>query len=210
MVVVRAEMWPRGDHLHKRVLALGTLACLGAARYDAPGMGVRKGERAYRVRLFKDTSFGGPDGSAPEQIHLPRSRDIWREGLVRGHLPGRRGGWDLLGGALNALLGNRLADYVVARDLPMAILATTAFSEDDVRSSGPFASMASLEALARIAEGMRQAGLPERFVLCAHAVASGSEGVADMLHLWDEAPSERDAIVVEIQKALDDRRLSWT
>ena len=56
-----------------------------------------------------DTSFGGPDGSKP----LPASeRALWKQGTVRGHMPGPRGAWDLVGGALKVLIGPRLTEYV--------------------------------------------------------------------------------------------------
>lgn len=115
MVVARIEMWPGGDHKRKFTLAIGTWACLGVAQRDDPAQGVRKGERAYRVRLFKDTSFNGPDGSDPDAIVCPRARDVWKEHLVRGHMPGPRGVWDLLGGALDVLLGGRLRGYTADR-----------------------------------------------------------------------------------------------
>lgn len=59
-----------------------------------------------------------------------------------------------------------------------------------------------------IAVRMLVAGLPETFVLRVVALARESEGVEDMLHLWDEAESERDTILAELQAALDDREPS--
>jgi len=106
MVVVKLCMWPGGRRADERVLSVATLTCLGEARADAPEQGIRKGERMYRIRVFKDVAFNGPDGST-DLAEAP----VWREGIVRGHVPGRRGGWDLLGGALRLLLGDRLDDY---------------------------------------------------------------------------------------------------
>lgn len=109
MVVVKVCMWPQGDRTKERVLSVAAIDLLGQANEDRPEIGVRKGERRYRVRLFKDTSFHGPDGSKD----LPVSeRALWKHGTVRGHMPGPRGAWDLVGGALRVLLGSRLDDYV--------------------------------------------------------------------------------------------------
>jgi hypothetical protein len=113
MIVIKVCMWPQGDPSKERILSIGTLALVGVAKHDAPVAQVLKGERAYQVRLFKDTLFGGPDGSDPNRIRpAPLSRDVWRAGGVRGHMAGPRGAWDLLGGALGTLLGPRLAPYV--------------------------------------------------------------------------------------------------
>ena len=108
MVVVKIYMWPGGDQSRERLLSQASIACIGEASQDQGD--VRRGERAYRVRLFKDTSFRGPrDGE--DLARLPRSK-VWREGTVRGHRPGQRGAWDLVGGALQVLLGRRLRPYV--------------------------------------------------------------------------------------------------
>ena len=111
MVVVKVCMWPGGHRSRELVLCVAALDCVGAARDDGPS--VRKGERAYRVRLFKGVQFGGPDGSK----NLPLGAKTWKTGGVRGHVPGlpgvhARGEWDLLAGALNAVLGTRTAGYV--------------------------------------------------------------------------------------------------
>lgn len=111
MVVVKVCMWPLGRRTHERVLCVAAIDCVGVAREDGPS--VRKGERAYRVRLFKGVQFGGPDGSKD----LPLGARTWKTGGVRGHVPGghgaaARGEWDLLAGALNAVLGSRIDGYV--------------------------------------------------------------------------------------------------
>jgi hypothetical protein len=126
MVVVSLCIWPGGDRARERELSVATLSLLGQAAADRPDLGVVHGGQAYRVRLFKDTQFGGPDGSG----ELPLS-STWRQGTVRGHLPGPRGGWDLLGGALRCLLHGRLHAYV-AGELP-AVGAATAQSRSGGR-----------------------------------------------------------------------------
>jgi hypothetical protein len=106
MLVVKICMWPGGDRRREKVLSVGALDCVGIAQKADPDQGVVAGERAYKVRLFKDTAFGGPDGAAGLE-HAP----VWREGRIRGHIPGSRGTWDLVGGALRELLGERLRPY---------------------------------------------------------------------------------------------------
>lgn len=104
MLTVTVQMWPQGAQDRARVLTVGTLALVGQALRDEGD--VRKGERLYRVRLYKDTAFGGP-----AEVPADGDRRIWREGWVRGHFPGPRGVWDLLGGALQHVLGSRIAGY---------------------------------------------------------------------------------------------------
>ena len=117
MMVLKVYMWPSGDQSCEYLMAQATFDLQGVAQRDEPGLGVRKGERAYRVRLLKDTAFGGPqDGVDVNPRLTPKSR-VWREGRVRGHIVGRRGRaargtWDLIGGALRVLLGSRLDRYV--------------------------------------------------------------------------------------------------
>jgi hypothetical protein len=107
MLVVKVCMWPAGDRTKERVLSVAALDCTGQANADRPDIGVRKGERRYRVRLFKDVEFGGPDGSTDLE-----TAPVWRAGYVRGHIPGPRGVWDLVGGALKRILKDRLDPYV--------------------------------------------------------------------------------------------------
>ena len=51
MVVLKLCMWPQGDHTKERVLSVAAIDLLGQANEDRPDIGVRKGERRYRVRL---------------------------------------------------------------------------------------------------------------------------------------------------------------
>lgn len=117
MLVVKVYLWPLGDASRARLLSQASISLLGQAGRDDPERGIRKGERAYRVRIFKDTDYRGPEDGVDVR-EVPSSK-VWREGHVRGHLPGRRGVWDLLGGALQAVIGGRLGDYVGFKpDLP--------------------------------------------------------------------------------------------
>lgn len=114
MIVVRVYMRPGGDEKQERLLSTATFACVGQATEDVPALGVRKGERVYRVRLLKDAEFGGPK-TDQDDVHLAQ---VWREDTVRGHMPGPRGVWDLVGGALRVMLGSRLSPYVQVRRSP--------------------------------------------------------------------------------------------
>jgi helix-turn-helix protein len=57
-----------------------------------------------------------------------------------------------------------------------------------------------------VAAKMKNAGLPNSFIAAAVERACGSEGIADLLHLWrDESdPLERDEIIADIQEAIDE------
>ncbi len=105
MILVQVFMVPQGTG-PRRLLTQATLSCVGEATRDLPEAGVTKGSRAYRVVLHKDTAFGGPGEDADLRGARP-----WKTGTVVGHRPGPRGVWDLLGGALRAVLGSRLDGY---------------------------------------------------------------------------------------------------
>ncbi len=114
MLVVKVYMWPGGDKTKERLQCQATLDCIGVANHDDDALGVREGERAYRVRLLKGVQFGGPNDDADVRPDLVPASKVWRQGIVRGHRPnGRpaRGAWDIVGGALKVLLGNRLNPY---------------------------------------------------------------------------------------------------
>lgn len=114
MVVVKVCLWPGGRADQEQVLSIATLTLLGQAVRDEPSLGVRRGERAYRVLLFKGPEFGGPAEATEDVLRrasvLGRGA-IWKGGGVRGHFPGPRGAWDLLGGALRGLLVDRIQGY---------------------------------------------------------------------------------------------------
>lgn len=105
MILIQVFMVPQGTG-PRRLLTQATLSCVGEATRDLPEAGVTKGSRAYRVVLHKDTAFGGPGEDADLRGARP-----WKTGTVVGHRPGPRGVWDLLGGALRAVLGSRLDGY---------------------------------------------------------------------------------------------------
>ena len=117
MLVVKVYLWPGGRRDREELLSQATIDMQGIAHHDDPALGVKRGERRYRVRLLKGTRFGGLGDDVDVNPHLVSKSKVWREGTVRGHLPGgrgraARGTWDLIGGALKALLGSRLDPYV--------------------------------------------------------------------------------------------------
>jgi hypothetical protein len=111
MIVVKVYMWPHGDQSEERLLTQATIDFQGEAKTDAPG--VVRGERAYRVQLLKEVMFNGPREGDEIRPTIVSREKVWKGGFVRGHLPGvgQRGTWDLIGGALKVLLGERLDRY---------------------------------------------------------------------------------------------------
>jgi len=83
-------------------MSVATFTCKGQSK---------EGERRYQVKLLKDAQFSKLDLNDPGAVRRPPGREVWRQGWVRGHFPGRRGIWDLVGGALNMMLGSRLVSY---------------------------------------------------------------------------------------------------
>jgi hypothetical protein len=112
MMVLKLEMWPMGRHEKAR--------CIGIATFSLVGLHQATKSRGYDVVLFKAPQFGGPGPDEVERIKARRRKDVWRTGRVAGHTPGvgKRGTWDLIGGALNVLLGRRLQQYFKAEDSP--------------------------------------------------------------------------------------------
>lgn len=98
MLVLRVEMWPGGDAAKKHTIGLAALALQGVTP---------EGVRSYAVKLFKAPEFGGP---ATDEALL-NTPAVWRQGFVTGHVAGPRGTWDLIGGALKVMLGERLNFY---------------------------------------------------------------------------------------------------
>lgn len=122
MLVVKVYLWPRGDKRRETLLCQATLDLQGQAQHDVPELGVVEGERRYQVQLLKGTQFGGPGAGADVNPGLLKKSAVWKRGMVRGHRPGGRGRaargvWDLLGGALKVLLGDRLEPYVEVEDV---------------------------------------------------------------------------------------------
>ncbi|HSY50415.1 MAG TPA: hypothetical protein VLC46_16505 [Thermoanaerobaculia bacterium] len=84
MIVVRVELWPKGDESRKREIGLGQITNVGSS--------TARGD--YTVKLLKSPEYAKTGG-------------IWRSGWVRDfpRTSGAFGPWDLLLLALLAALG---------------------------------------------------------------------------------------------------------
>ena len=112
MVVIKAFMWPGGDPSKEQFISAATLTCIGRIPDDDRPTGLIANTRLYRLTILKGVDFGGPGlESLPTTARSPHHTDVWRKTHVGGHQPGRRGLWDVLGGALQSALGGRLVDY---------------------------------------------------------------------------------------------------
>ena len=108
MIVLRLEMWPKGDAKRARPLGLATISNAGgtASRGD------------YEVRLFKSPEYSPalrktvrPIG---EMLTRPLSRETWKIGTVKDFPRLRLGPWDLLLRALVATVAGRNVMATVA------------------------------------------------------------------------------------------------
>ena len=81
VIVIRIELWPKGDEKLARTMGVGTIENIGTGSADRGN---------YRVRLSK---FGG--------------KGTWKRGYVRDFPRTRLGPWDLLFRALSAIVGHR-------------------------------------------------------------------------------------------------------
>lgn len=185
MMVLKLYMWPLGHSDRERFLGAALIDCQGQAVKDLPEQGVRRGERAYRVRLLKMPRFGGP--SEEQLTQTPRKRDIWRTGFVRGHLPGKRGTWDLIGGALREMLGRRLDPYVSFTPRRPA-QAEPLDMENDVSEKGSTENLAALDALRRV------------LAFIADPTASDHDIDAAAVHLDDEDAARIDALLRSVSR----------
>lgn len=92
MLVVRIELWPKGDESKKMVLGIGTIANDGQLSFskDDP-----KGELGnYNVVLHKAEAYAAKPG-------------IWKKGKILGFPRLTLGPWDLLFRALEVTVGYR-------------------------------------------------------------------------------------------------------
>lgn len=84
MLVIKIELWPKGDERRKRTLHVGFITNTGKGTKT-------RGE--YRVGLSK-------------KLRGPRLTP-WKEGVVNGFPRKRLGAWDLLYRALRDIVGDR-------------------------------------------------------------------------------------------------------
>lgn len=100
MIVIRLEMWPKGDHTKARELGIGVIANIGgsAALGD------------YDCILLKSPEYSKKNANRPmaERCNRPRMAEIWRRSKVSGFPRGHtHGPWDLVFRALGRMLSNR-------------------------------------------------------------------------------------------------------
>lgn len=99
MLVIRIELWPRGDHTRARSLGVATIANVGGT--------VKQGD--YECRLFKSPEYSASAEKRPleQMLTRPTAKETWRKGRVEGFSRLRLGPWDLLFRALGELISDR-------------------------------------------------------------------------------------------------------
>lgn len=109
MMVVKVEIWPGGDHTRARTTAVATWGHRGVN--DA-------GQHCYDVTILKNLEYGGPAlpvtdlrPETVEAIKNPVAATVFKQACIGGHRRGERGAWDLIGGSLGAILGDRVLPY---------------------------------------------------------------------------------------------------
>lgn len=102
MIIIRLEMWPRGDHTRARSLGVATVANMGG---DA-----KVGH--YEAILFKAPEYSKHAETRPlhEMLTRPKAKEIWKKAYVEGFPRLRLGPWDLLFRALGAMVARRNPD----------------------------------------------------------------------------------------------------
>lgn len=108
MMIVKVVMWPGGDASKERILSVATFTCVHADPAT--------GERSYEARILKDAEFiHGGSLTDPNFVRSPGISNLWRIRRVGGHVPGRRGTWDLIGAFLAGVLGDRIKGYTISQ-----------------------------------------------------------------------------------------------
>lgn len=99
MLIIRIEMWPKGDHTRARSLGIATIANVGGT--------AEAGD--YEARLFKSPEYSSSAEKRPLELMLtrPTAKETWRKGTVEGFKRLRHGPWDLLFRALGSLISDR-------------------------------------------------------------------------------------------------------
>ncbi len=99
MIVIKLEIWPRGDHNRARPLGVATIANVGGT--------LQTGN--YECRLFKAPEYSKQAETRPlhEMLTRPKSKETWRKGTVAGFSRLKLGPWDLLFRALGSLISDR-------------------------------------------------------------------------------------------------------
>jgi hypothetical protein len=107
VIVIKLEMWPKGDHRHARILGVGSIENDNTGSDDLGN---------YIVRLLKSPEYAADPSTrtVDRQLHFPLARELWRCGEVKGFPRQSRGHgpWDLLYRALRATVAQRNGDAV--------------------------------------------------------------------------------------------------
>lgn len=99
MIVVRLEMWPKGDHARARSLGIATISNKGGTAESGD----------YECVLFKAPEYSRNAEKRPlhEMLNRPLAKEIWRRGVVDRFQRLRLGPWDLLFRALASAVQDR-------------------------------------------------------------------------------------------------------
>jgi len=99
MLVIKIELWPRGDHTRARSLGMATIANVGGT--------VQTGN--YDCKLFKSPEYSTQAETRPvhEMLTRPKAKELWRKGVVTEFPRQKLGPWDLLFRALGSLITDR-------------------------------------------------------------------------------------------------------
>lgn len=99
MLVIKIEMWPKGDHTRARSLGVATITNVGGTT----------DEGNYDCRLFKSPEYSKQAERRPldQMLHRPLAKETWRVGRLEGFPRQRLGPWDLVFRALGELISNR-------------------------------------------------------------------------------------------------------
>jgi hypothetical protein len=98
MIVVKLEMWPKGDPTKARSLGVATISNVGGTTSSGD----------YEAVLLKSEEYTrGPLRPLEDRIRDPKVSEIWRKGQIYGFDRVKLGPWDLLFRALGGLVSNR-------------------------------------------------------------------------------------------------------
>jgi hypothetical protein len=99
VIVIKLEMWPKGDSSRARSLGVGTISNVGGSADTGD----------YEVRLFKSAEYSRTAETRPleERLRRPLARETWKLAAVHAFPRVRLGPWDLLLRGLCAAVGMR-------------------------------------------------------------------------------------------------------
>ena len=98
MLVIRIELWPKGNPARKRDLGIATISNVGGT--------LETGE--YDCKLLKSPEYSkNATREEIDRIQRPRAKEIWRRGRVSDFPRSRLGPWDLVFRALGQLISDR-------------------------------------------------------------------------------------------------------